>query len=219
MRLLVLGFLFLSTIAFSVAEEFAGIDYVEQAKREFNQGHLDAALSALDLAEKRAPATAIMLDLRGCVFMEQGKFDDALKMFETAQATDPKAYLPRLHRGDALLRQGKWAEAREAYEVLMKSTDILTVNERLRFGVLLTYLGGKDDAGAKGALERVMFPTETAAYYYAQAAWAFAHVSKRAGAKWLRTADEIFDAQKSAWFARPLHDFGWIKSKPPLAIE
>jgi hypothetical protein len=27
------------------------------------------------------------------------------------------------------------------------------------------------------------------------------------------------DEKKTAWFARPLHDLGWIKNKPQLVLE
>jgi tetratricopeptide (TPR) repeat protein len=174
---------------------------------------------ALDHLEAAAQPSAQSLDLRGCIFMEQKKLDEALAAFRAAHAADPALFAPRLHIGDALLRQQKWEEARVAYDAVMRETNILISHEKLRFGVLMTHLGAGDKAGGQPAFERVTFPTETAAYYYAQAAWAFANGNKRDGEKWMRTAADIFDAKATAWFARPLYELGWIKSKPPLVTE
>lgn len=193
-----------------------GVDPLAVAKRECLQGNLDRALAVLEAADQRRPPSALRRDLRGWIYLEQKKFEEATRAFQAAQEADPALFLPRLHLGDVLLRQGKWAEARAHYETLIKETKILMANERLRFAIFMTYLGAKDDAQAQEALQRITFPTETAAYYYAQAAWAYSRGSKRAGAKWIRTAEDIFDATKTAWFARPLYELGWIKTKPPL---
>ena len=219
MRLLLQLLILSATIISAAAQNPAGVDPLEPARREYQQGNLDAAHAALDKVAEDPTWTSKLQDLRGMIFLEQKKFDEALTAFKAAHETDRNLYLPHIHMGDTYLRQGKWAEAREVYQEVMKLSNVLMVHERLRYAVLLTYLGAKDDAGAKEALERIVFPTETPAYYYAQAAWAFAHGSKRLGEKWLRTADEIFADKDTAWFARPLHELGWLKKKPPLIPE
>ena len=203
----------------AIAQPRAGADLLEVAKREFHQANLDAAGRVLDELEAAAQPTAQSIDLRGCIFLEQKKLDEALAAFRAAHAADPALFAPRLHIGDALLRQQKWEEARAAYDVVMRETNILISHEKLRFAVLMTHLGAGDKAGGQAALERVAFPTETAAYYYAQAAWAFANGNKRDGEKWMDRAGDIFDAKATAWFARPFYEFGWIKTKPPLMTE
>jgi predicted negative regulator of RcsB-dependent stress response len=174
---------------------------------------------ALDQHEAAAQSNARSLDLRGCILMEQKKLDEALAAFRAAHAADPALFAPRLHIGDALLRQQKWEEARVAYDLVMRETNVLISHEKLRFAVLITHLGAGDKAGGRTALDRITFPTETAAYYYAQAAWAFAHGSKRDAEKWMRTAADIFEPKATAWFARAFYELGWIKPKPPLATE
>ena len=153
-------------------------------------------------------------DLRGGIDMEQGNFSDAAKAFDAAHAANSSLFAPRLHAGDLLLRQKKYPEARSVYETLLKETNILISKERLRYGILLTYLGEKDEAAAKETFEQITFPTESPAYYYAQAAWAFAHGKQRDAEKWLKSAAKVYDATTTSWFARPLYEFGWIKSKP-----
>ena len=118
-----------------------------------------------------------------------------------------------------LVSQKKWHEARRLYESAMKETKVLIIHERLRYGALIASLGANDDEGGRVAIERLPFPTESAAYYYAQAAWAFAHGAKRDGDKWIQRAEGIFPTKATAWFARPLFDFGWIKTRPPLVAD
>jgi tetratricopeptide (TPR) repeat protein len=197
----------------------AGVNPLEEVTRELQAGHTEAALAALDRVDKAAPPTATGLDLRGCIYLEQGKLEEAIAVFRSAHEMDAALSGPLLHLGDALLRQKKWEEARAVYEGANKGTNILILSERLRYGILLCYLGAKDDAAAQTAFDRLVFPTETAAYYYAQAAWGFAHGNSKAGAKWLRTADKIFDAKQTAWFARPFFEMGWIKTKPPVVSD
>jgi len=220
MRLLITTLLFLPVSVVWAAEPIrVGVDLVESARREFQQGKLDEAVAVLDRAKEAGEPTPVALDLRGCIYLEQQKFDDAIATFKAANEMNRLLVAPRIHLGDAYLRQGKWADARETYEEVARTTTILMANERVRFALLMTYLGAGDRAGAERALERVTFPTENAAYYYAQAAFAFAYGKKRDGEKWIKTAADIFDERSIAWFARPLFDRGWIKTKPPLTSE
>jgi tetratricopeptide (TPR) repeat protein len=218
MSLLVAVLVLTSVAVVSAAEpNTAGVDVFGAAKREFQSGKLDAALSLLDQAEKQSSPTPRSMDLRGSILMEQGKYDEAAKLFEAAKA-DPTT-LAHLHLGDALRRQQKWEDARAEYRAAMRETDVLINNERLRFADFITYLGAKDEERARAAFERIVFPTESAAYYYAQAAWAFAHGNNRDGQNWIKKAEDIFPAKSTAWFARHLFDFGWLKTKPPLVAD
>jgi lipopolysaccharide biosynthesis regulator YciM len=195
-------------------------DPVERAAYQYESGRFEEAIAILDeLAKDGSTQSVHAYDLRGCIYLEQQKYDEAISAFAAAHNVDPNFFPTRIHHADALLRQGKWEEARNMYTALMRDTRILAMNERLRYGLLIANLVGKDEAAAKAALDWLAFPTETGAYYYGQAAWAFAHNDKRAAAKWLKTADEIFKPRQASWFLRPLHDRGWVKDKPPLVSE
>jgi tetratricopeptide (TPR) repeat protein len=216
-----LAFFLLAVLPVSRAQEAPrpGTGTLEVAKRAARNGKFAQALAALDEADKARKPTAESLDLRGSIYLEEGKFADATKAFEAAHTADEALFLPRLHLGDALFRQQKFDEARAVYERLERQTNILMSSERLRYGILLARLGVRDEAGAQRAYARIKFPTETPAYYYAQAAWQFAHGRSRDAKKWITTADKIFSAASTAWFARPLYDMGWVKKKPMLALD
>ncbi len=215
-----LRWLILAVLLFpiSIVAQTTGVDAIGSARRDLLAGKNDAALATLDGAEKRGLTSGKLTELRGYVFLEQGKFDDAVKAFEEARTQDKLTY-NRLHIGDTLARQGKWEDARAAYQTGLKETDILATNERLRFGVFISSLGLKDEESARRALDLITFPTESATYYYAQAAWAFAHGSKREGDDWVKRARDLFGGKSTDWFERHLYDFGWLKSKPPPISE
>lgn len=207
-------------ISFVLAEEKSAVigDWLEGARKSLEARDFVRAHAALDRFEKANKPTAESLDVRGCVYMEQGNFADAAKTFEAAHDTDSTLFPPRIHAGDLLLRQKKFAEAREIYETLLKETNILTSTERLRYGILITYLAEHDERGTRTVLDSINFPTQTPAFYYAQAAWAFAHGKESEARNWIRTAQKIFPAETESWFARPLYELGWIKRKPPVAF-
>jgi len=220
MRLLVALLLFMQGISFAIAAEQTAVigDWLEVARKNFLAENFTEAHAAIDRFEQTNEATGESLDLRGCVYMEQGNFAEAAKAFDAAQEADSAIFPPKIHKADLLLRQKKFREAREAYEALLKDTIIRLSTERLRYGALIAYLGERDESGARSALERISFPTQTPAYYYAQAAWALAHGQNAEARKWIGTAKQISVPAANAWFARPLYELGWIKEKPALTL-
>ena len=189
---------------------------LEPATREFNAGKFESALSRLAKGDKPGPEA---LDLRGCVLMEQGKFEEATQAFDEAHQANPALFAPRLHRGDLFLRQFKFADARREYQTLLDETNILISHERLRYALLITFLAEQNDNDARRMLDSITFPTESAAYYFAQAAWSYAHKDQKSGDEWTAKARQVYDSAATSWFARPLFDLGWIKKKPPLAYS
>ncbi len=203
-----------------VAEkDFSGLsNELGVAKAQFQQGKFDAALAVLDRLEKSSRPSMESLDLRGCVYLEQGKFEEAAKAFDGSHAFKFDAFAPRIHHADALLAQKKFTEAGNEYERLIQVKSPMWP-DYARFGLLLAYLGGHEEALAKRVYAEILFPTETPAYYYAQAAWAFGHGKKSDAQKWIGSAKKIFDSGKTAWFDRALYQLGWIKKKPPPSVD
>ena len=192
---------------------------LDSATRSYQSEKFDEALAALDQFDKANAPSGESLDLRGCIYMEKGNFGAAAKAFEAARTTDASRFAPRLHEGDLWLRQKEYAKARAAYGALLKETNILLSNERLRFAIMMTYLGERDENLAKKVFDKITFPTQSPTYYYAQAAWAFAHDKKSDARKWIKTAARVYPPEDISWFARILNDFGWIKEKPAPTVD
>ncbi len=215
-RFLAISFCCLATLALAQSPLPSGVNLLEAARHNFESGKFDAAWTLLDQAARRKKESGEAIDLRGLIRMEQGKWRDAEKFFRAAHAADAHLFTPRLHLGDLLLREKKYAAARDVYADLFKEANILISVEKLRYAILLTYLAQHDEEHARQVYDKIVFPTESPAYYYAQAAWEFAHGKERDARKWLNTGNRIFDARETAWFAQPLYDLGWIKKKPQL---
>ena len=198
MRALAALALFASGMLFAAANEnpFTGENLIETARRELQKENYAAAHAALDQFEKDKGPAAASYDVRGCIEMEQGNVIAAAKAFAAAYSADPSVFSARMHVGDLLLRQKQYAQAREVYEALIKETNIHFLNERLRYAVLFTYLGEHDENGAEAAFKKITFPTESPAYYYAQAAWAFAHGKDREGEDCLKNAQTRFTSPR-----------------------
>ena len=200
-------------------KEFSATGDLAAAKQSYLNGKFDQAVAALDRFDKSSGATVQSLDLRGCIYLEQGKLDNASDAFQSAHVSNFDAFSPRIHFADVLLYEKKFADARSEYEKLLGLTKTAIWLDYLRFAVLLTYLGEHDQAGAQNALRAIVFPTETPAYYYAQAASAFGHGNKAEARKWLNTARKLFDSSKTGWFDRGLYQLGWLKDKAAPSID
>jgi tetratricopeptide (TPR) repeat protein len=191
---------------------------LEAAQSDYQHGHLEAALAKLKQRDQQQGKSGEALDLRGAIALEQGNFDAARKAFTEAHQVEPALFAPRLHLADLFLREKKYAEADGAYQQLAAETDVLISNERCRYGILLAALARHDESAARAALARIKFPTESPAYYFAQAAWEFAHGQSSSAQKWIVTARGIFTPPLLAWFARPLYELGWQKDRPSPAV-
>ena len=191
---------------------------LQKAKSDVDQGNLDGALAKLDQIEKAKGDTAPSLDLRGRIYLEQGKLDEAKKAFRAATNADSSWFPPRLHYVDVFLREKKFADARYQYNDLGDLTNVQSYNEKLHYAILLTFLFEHNEQRGEAVLERITFPTESPAYYCAQAAWEFEHNRSGEAKKWLKAAARMYDPESIAWFVRPLYDFGWVKEKPVLSV-
>jgi tetratricopeptide (TPR) repeat protein len=216
MRLIV-AFFFLCLIFSAAAQDTPArtADPLTAAKNEFRAGNYERALAMLDQIDKTQKATADVLDLRGSIYLEQGRLADAEKTFRAAIELDSNSFSAQLHLGDALLREKKFTAARDVWAGSLRQTEVRSAREKLRYAILLTYLQTNDKAGGERSLERIKFPTETPAYYYAQAAWEFANGHSSEARKWIKAAKEMFNSGASAWFQRPFYDFGWLSGSPP----
>ncbi|MEO6872514.1 MAG: hypothetical protein ABI233_09885 [Chthoniobacterales bacterium] len=210
-------FLLLATALGARPEPAALANLLETAKSDYETGHFDSALAKLDKRDKARGPSAESLDLRGQIALEQGKLDLAAKGFDEAHKLAPQVFAPRLHAADVLLRAKKYDDAGQVYRRLVSETNILISNERVRYGLLITALAQHKTEAAKRTLANSNFPTETPAYYFAQAAMELSQGHASAAQKWMATARQIFDPKLFPWFARPLYDLGWLKDKlaPP----
>jgi hypothetical protein len=73
----------------------------------------------------------------------------------------------------------------------------------------------KDEQGAKDMIDKMKFPGETAAYYYARAAMEFARGNRNEALSWIKSADALFRREKNLFFYDSLADLGWVEKRLP----
>lgn len=184
---------------------------VSYAKRDF-----PAALKALDEADKIKPDLPESLNLRGAIYAEQHDFDRARDTFEKALKAQPTAFLPKFNLAEILLMQKKPAEARAAFQDFRVTG---ANRELVQFKIVLTYLMEHNDAGAQAALREMKFPGDTAAYYFANAAWEFSQGHADKGKDWVKNGIGIFGYDRCYPLYDSLADFGWVEKRTPPPVE
>jgi predicted Zn-dependent protease len=187
------------------------VDYgriIRQAVERFHARDFDAALARIAEADKLAPDTPIALNMRGAIAIERRQFAEGAKYCEEALKKDPKFFPARFNLAEIPFLQKQYAEARRIFGALLAEEP---KNELLQYRVFLTHLLEKNEGAARQELEKLKFPSDTGAYYYAHAAWEFAHDNEKEALRWIQAGDWIFTPEKNIYFADVLRDLGWLK--------
>ncbi len=186
----------------------AYIQAVNEVFRAFRTRDWPRTLEALDKADKILPPTPMTLNTRGAIFIEERNFEEGARLCQEALKLDPKFYAARFNLAEIPLVQGKYAESRKLFEKFLRENP---KDELARFRVFLTLLLEKNYDDARRTIDQIPFPGDTPAYYFANAAWEFAHEQPDEAKKWLGRADWTFGPDKCAMFADSFYELGWMK--------
>jgi tetratricopeptide (TPR) repeat protein len=181
------------------------------AKRDFER----AQALALE-ADKVVPNTTIVWNLRGAIAIERGRYDEAEVDLRHALENDPKHYPAIFNLTEIPFRQKKYAEAREAMEKMLTANP---KDELVQYRIYLSYLFEGNEPQAKATLDKIVFPANTPAYYYAQAAWALKHGDQKEAASWLKSSARVFKPVQNELFASSLREVGLLPALPPPSSE
>ena len=188
------------------------IQAVSEVLRAFRTRDWERTRIALDKADKILPPTPVTLNTRGAILIEEKKFEEGAKLCQEALKIDPRFYPARFNLAEIPLVQGRYAESRKQFEKFVRENP---KDELARFRVFLTLLLEKNYDDARRTIDLIPFPGDTPAYYYANAAWEFAHESPEEAKKWLGRADWTFGPDKCATFADSIYEVGWMQRPEP----
>ena len=186
----------------------AYIQAVNEVFRAFHTRDWPRTLEALDKADKILPPTPMTLNTRGAIMIEERNFEEGARLCQEALKLDPKFYAARFNLAEIPLVQGKYAESRRLFEKFLRDNP---KDELARFRIFLTLLLEKNYDDARRTIDQIPFPGDTPAYYFANAAWEFAHERPDEAKKWLGRADWTFGPDKCAMFADSFYELGWMK--------
>lgn len=179
-----------------------------QIVHEFHARQFDAVMADLKRADSIVPDTPMALNTRGAVAIELRNFDEGEKYCKQALEKDPTFFAARFNLAEIPFLQKKYVEARQIYQKLLAEDPS---NELLQFRVFMTYLLAGDDAKAEAKLDKMKFLSDTPSYYYAHAAWEFAHGNREQGLSWVKSGNWVFSAEKSVPFAEVMYDLQWLE--------
>jgi len=180
---------------------------VESAMRSFVARDFKTAITLVDKAERNYQPTAVSVNIRAAVAIEEKKYDEGREYCIKALQLDPKFFPALFNLAEIPFMQGKYAEARLTYEKLI---DDPTNSELVKFRLILTYLLEKNDERAKEMIDKIPLLNDTPIYYYANAAWEFAHGKKKEAQSFMTSAETVFPKAKIANFIDVFYDLGWL---------
>jgi tetratricopeptide (TPR) repeat protein len=190
------------------------IAHLRTAVTLFGDRDFPGTIAALDEAEKLRAPNSLTLNTRGAVLIEQRDFEKGAELCRQALALDPEHYPARFNLAEIPLMQGQYREARARFQKIL---DDHPTDELVKFRILMTWLLEKNDTEARRALDSIPFPSKTAAYYYGNAAWEFAHGKPEEAEKWMMRGNWVFNPRMTQNFSDPLREVGWLKGPAPVA--
>ncbi len=177
------------------------------ARKDFAQ-----ALSKLDLADDIQPGVEDTFNMRGAIYADEHDFDKAEKAFAMAMNASPRDFWPQYNLAQLQLSQGKYAVAADAFrKLLVYAGHEELVEFKVVYSELLT---GNADA-AQPVLDAMKFPSDTPAYYFAHAAWGFAHKDEKEGNSWVHGGLKVFGPGRCAPFYDALAAVKWVAPRDP----
>jgi len=183
-----------------------------EASAAYANKDLSKALSKLELADQIQRNIPDTWNMRGAVYAQRHEFDKAADAFEKAGRLNPGDFWPPYNVAQLLLMQKKFGEAAAALEKLV----VYRGHEELVefYLVYADLMEGKAEA-AKPVLDGMKFPSDTPAYYYARAAWAFAHKDEKEGDYWSGAGLKVFGLERCGSFYDALAGAGWMLPRNP----
>jgi tetratricopeptide (TPR) repeat protein len=185
---------------------------IVEAMDRFQARDFKGALKYADKADEILPPTIWSLNIRGAIAIEQRDFVNGAKYCKDALRLDPDFFPARFNLCEIPFLQEKYAEARALWNRMYDETkkDDPTI-ELLAYRIFLTYLLEKDFDHAKEWMGKIPFPSQTAAYHYANAAWERQHGNMAKWDEWLQSAAFVWDEAKRSAFTDVLIQLGWMK--------
>jgi tetratricopeptide (TPR) repeat protein len=178
---------------------------VEGAMADFNKNQYDAALIKLNEADKIKPSTPFILNLIGAALTKKKDYAGAKQQFDAALAIDYAFFPAQFNLGEIFFLQKQYTSALDHFSRMLRN---YPDNELLQFKVILCLLLTDHTDDAKKLADRMKFPGQEPAWYYAQAALAIKAGDKGAARKNLSAADTLYQG-KTSLYSETFQDLDW----------
>ncbi len=189
---------------------------MNDAIEAFTDRDFTKAEAALATADKIVPATVFSLNIHAAIEIERGRYPQGERYCRAVLQKDPKFFPARFNLGEIQALQKHYAAARAIFQEIQKDDP---GNDLLQYRIIVTYLMENNDAAAQELLGQMKFPCDSGAYYYANAAWAFAHGDKAGAEVWIRDGDWVFSHRANTELLNVFYDVGWMQRPVPMAMR
>ncbi len=179
--------------------------------RAFLERDFKKARAELDKADQIIPDTPMALNTRGAMAIEEKRYSEGQMYCEEALRKDNTFFPARFNLAEIPFQKKNYAASRKIFQQMLAEEKKKDSIELLQYRIFVTYLMEKDDTNAQTELDNMKFPSATGAYYYAHAAWEFAHDNRSEGLSWVRAGDWVFSLVKNVYFADVMYDLGWLE--------
>jgi tetratricopeptide (TPR) repeat protein len=180
---------------------------------------LQEALEKLNDAEKLTGDFHLVSNLRGAVFTKMRDFKSARAEFEKAivltKNLPKEAFHPRFNLAEINFVEKKWDDARKQFTELLNDPNLpdAATGRLIKYKLLICDLQQKKAAAAATALEQFdQYDNDSPAFYFAQAATAFAADKKDDAEEWLSSAAKIYPKELNDVYQDSLVEVGWLQT-------
>jgi len=187
------------------AEEKSDQTLVERALADFEKKKYAEALAKLQEAEKATPDDPFILNLIGAAYTKQKDYANAKTYFDKSLALNPDFFPARFNVGEILFLQKQYPQALGFFTDMLRQAP---GNELLQFKVVLSLIMTDQVDDARKLANRMKFPGDGPAWYYAHAAVARKENQKSKASEYLAGARNFFPNQISL-YNETFEDLGW----------
>jgi tetratricopeptide (TPR) repeat protein len=167
---------------------------IEAVLADFAHKKPDDALAKLEVMEKKLPDDPLVLNLIGSAYTKKKDYLAAETYFRKAVKKSPDFFPALFNIGEVFFLQKKYAEAREHFQA-MRGSD--TRNELLQFKLVLCDLALNETDRAKKVMNAIKYPGNSAAWYYAHAAYENKMGNNKKAREYVAGAQYIFGPKTS----------------------
>lgn len=179
---------------------------LEEADAAYRRKDYSKTLSLAEEADKLVPNQPYIHNIRGAILIKEKKFEEARAEFEKALEKEPGFFPGLFNVAESYFMEGNYPEARRILKNLLQDTPN---NELVIFKLFLCdYMEQKWDS-ARQWMNTLKYPSDTAAWYYAQAAWELHQGNKSKARDYLSGAEYIF-GDKTAIYDESFEDIGLL---------
>jgi predicted Zn-dependent protease len=171
-------------------------------------GDLVGARKKVDEAIALLPENEEVMSMNAAILTYEKNIPEARAVYLKLQQKAPQSFSVNWNLAELDFLEGSFVSSRERLEKLRQDRP---KDEMLTYKVMLTYLfDGKLDK-AQAELDKIPFPSDTAAYYYGRAAIDFFKNNPTEALGWVAEAGRIFRLSQTFLFADALIEKGYLK--------